>query len=340
MTSIMEMDGSMGEGGGQIFRTSLSMAAISGAHVRIANIRAGRSRPGMLRQHLTGLNALHSICGGDMSGAELGNTHVEVQFGRARAGEYTFSVGSAGSVFLVLQTVMWPLLLTDGPSRIVLEGGTHNSGAPCFEFMAETFVPAIAQMGVELTMRLERHGFFPAGGGRVVVDLQPLHSWKRVSWLNAGPVTSRSAKALVAAQPTGMAMALLSRLGRFEPWRVEEPRPTVVTSSRGPGLALVLSLQREPFASTVFEPVERRREAAEAVETAIAQTDALERTEAPVCEHLADQLLIPMSLAGGGEFRTPHISEHTRTNAIVLRQILGVRIELAEGENGATVRVG
>jgi RNA 3'-terminal phosphate cyclase (ATP) len=340
MLAPIEIDGAMGEGGGQIFRTSLSMAAVTGRRVRVGNIRAGRSSPGLLRQHLTGLNALHTVCGGAVSGAELGRTEVEVEFGLARHGEYTFSIGSAGSAFLVLQTVMWPLLLSNGPSRLVLEGGTHNSGAPCYEFFANTFAPALAQMGATMRLRLERHGFYPAGGGRVVVDLEPVLGWRRVSWLEAGEVTSRAAQALVTNQSSTDAVTLLRRVRQVQPWQDVDARPTPAPGSRGPGLALVLTLQRTPFAATVFEPIERRRAIDDAVSAALAETDALERTAAPVCEHLADQLLIPMALAGGGTFRATRLSQHTRTNAAVLRQLLDVPIALTEELGTAVVRVG
>lgn len=167
------IDGSIGEGGGQILRTALALSMVTGQPFRIENIRAGREKPGLLRQHLTAVNAAATICTATVDGAAIGSRELTFTPEKAKPGEYTFSIGSAGSTTLVLQTVLPALLTADGPSSLTLEGGTHNPHAPPIDFLERTFLPLINRMGPTVTVTLERAGFYPAGGGRVVVKIQP-----------------------------------------------------------------------------------------------------------------------------------------------------------------------
>ena len=163
---MIRIDGSFGEGGGQILRTSLSLSLATGKAFRIEKVRAGRERPGLLRQHLTAVLAAAEVGGAEVQGATLGSTELTFSPGAIRAGEYRFSVGTAGSGTLVFQTILPALMLAAKPSRIVIEGGTHNIAAPPFDFLARTFVPLLERMGPKVQLQFERYGFYPAGGGR------------------------------------------------------------------------------------------------------------------------------------------------------------------------------
>ena len=173
---MIRIDGSFGEGGGQILRTSLSLSLATGKAFRIENIRAGRERPGLLRQHLTAVLAAAEVGGAEVNGATLGSAALTFSPDRIRPGDYRFSVGTAGSGTLVFQTVLPALMLASEPSRIVIEGGTHNSAAPPFDFLARTFLPLLERMGPKVQLQFERYGFYPAGGGRFCAEawLRPL----------------------------------------------------------------------------------------------------------------------------------------------------------------------
>src|SRR5437867_958993 len=164
---MLLIDGSQGEGGGQILRTALGLSLVTGTPIRIEKIRAGRAKPGLLRQHLTAVNAATAIGAVDVEGATLGSQELTFRPGTVKPGEYRFAVGTAGSTGLVLQTVLPPLLTAPGPSTLTLEGGTHNPTAPPFDFLARAFLPLISRMGPSATARLERPGFYPAGGGQM-----------------------------------------------------------------------------------------------------------------------------------------------------------------------------
>jgi len=146
-------------------RTSLALALVTGKGFRMDGIRAGRSRPGLLRQHLTAVRAAAEISGATVRGDEPGSKALSFEPGAVRGGAYRFAVGTAGSATLVLQTVLPALLLAEEASTLTLEGGTHNPAAPPFDFLARTFLPQLAKMGARVEATLERHGFIPRVAG-------------------------------------------------------------------------------------------------------------------------------------------------------------------------------
>ena len=170
----LKIDCSMGEGGGQILRSSLALSLVMGRSIRIEKIRAGRKKPGLLRQHLTAARAAAEIGRAQVRGVELGSEELEFAPGVVVPGEYRFAVGSAGSATLVLQTVLPALLTASGPSQLVLEGGTHNPMAPPFDFLEKAFLPCIRRMGPRVEATLTRPGFYPAGGGAFEVAIEPV----------------------------------------------------------------------------------------------------------------------------------------------------------------------
>src|SRR5580704_3876555 len=201
MADIIQIDGSIGEGGGQILRTALGLSMVTGQPFRIEKIRAGRDKPGLLRQHLTAVNAAAAICGASVEGAAISSRELSFSPGKVKPGEYTFSIGSAGSTTLVLQTVLPALLTANGPSSLTLEGGTHNPHAPPIDFLEKAFLPLINRMGPAVNVTLERAGFYPAGGGRVAVKIRPAAKLSPLEIPERGEIKRRAAKAVVAALP-------------------------------------------------------------------------------------------------------------------------------------------
>src|SRR6185295_18962730 len=159
---MLKLDGSVGEGGGQILRTALALSALTGQPFQIDRIRAQRRKPGLMRQHLTAVRAAAEVCQATVAGDSLGSMALSFVPGAVKAGSYSFAVGTAGSATLVLQTVLPPLLVAAGPSTLTIEGGTHNPLAPPFDFLERSFLPLVARMGPQFEARLERWGFYPA----------------------------------------------------------------------------------------------------------------------------------------------------------------------------------
>src|SRR5215475_2833206 len=167
---MLTIDGSVGEGGGQILRSALSLSLVTGTPFRIDNIRGNRRKPGLLRQHLTAVEAAARVGGAEGEGAVIGGRTLVFRPGSVRPGHYALSVGTAGSATLVLQTILPALVIASSPSELRIEGGTHNPLAPPFEFLAEVFLPLLERTGARVRIALERHGFYPAGGGTLRVS--------------------------------------------------------------------------------------------------------------------------------------------------------------------------
>jgi RNA 3'-terminal phosphate cyclase (ATP) len=335
--SAITIDGSQGEGGGQILRTSLSLAAITGRELTVDNVRGGRAKPGLLRQHLTGLLAIAEITGGEVEGAELGSRRLVLRPGAVRAGEYRFSIGSAGSASLVLQTVLWPLLMADARSTVIVEGGTHNSMAPPFDFLKKTFAPVLARMGGHIDLSLPSYGFYPAGGGRIVCEIAPCPKLRPLELLEAGRVVSTRVRAVVSNLPVTTAMHQAESVRRKLELSAEAAESKVVIS-HGPGNVVMVELEHEHVTEVATAFGDKGKAAETAARQVTKDARRYQKLGAPVGEHLADQLIIPLALAGAGCFRTGPLSLHTRTNIDVVRAFLPVQMDVVHDGTG-TVRV-
>jgi RNA 3'-terminal phosphate cyclase (ATP) len=335
---VLLVDGSLGEGGGQILRTALGLSLVTGTPFTIERIRAGRKTPGLLRQHLTAVEAATRVGDAEVEGATIGSQRVVFRPRQVRPGRHAFAVGTAGSATLVLQTVLPALLTAAEPSTIELEGGTHNPWAPPFDFLVRTFLPLIGRMGPCVTAELERCGFYPAGGGRFTVRIEPVAALAAIDLPERGEVRSIVARATVAGLPASIATRELAvvreRLGleRVDARIVEEKR------SHGPGNVVTIDVESE-HVTEVFTGFGERGVRAEAVADRVAREVARYlHARVPVGEHLADQLLIPLALAGGGAFTTHELSAHARTNVESVRAFLGRPFEIEPAGTG-TVRV-
>ncbi len=334
---MITIDGSLGEGGGQVLRTSLALSAITGEPVALHNIRAGRRKPGLLRQHLAATRALAQICGANIAGAELSSDQLRFEPGPIASGAWEFAVGSAGSANLVAQTLLPALAMADGPSLITIKGGTHNGFSPTTDFLRTTFAPALARFGPSVGVNLKRHGFYPAGGGEMTLEVTPA-PWRPATLGERGTVAQLRVRALSSQLSGKIGSSMVGRVGSTlelprEHWQVQR------VSSPGPGIALQLEADTDLGTMLWTTFGDRRKRSEQVADELLAQHATWAASEAFVDEHLADQLLLPMALAGGSSILTTAPSLHTRTNIEVIERFLPVRFEISEAPAGWTVSV-
>jgi RNA 3'-terminal phosphate cyclase (ATP) len=334
---MLTIDGSYGEGGGQVLRTSLSLSAITGTTVRIIHIRAGRKNAGLAAQHLTAVRAAAAVCGGSVEGDRLGSQELTFRPGDPRGGEYVFDVAdirpSAGSVNLMLETCLPVLARCSEPSRVTLRGGTHVSWSPTFEYVAEAFLPALAEFGLRASVRLNRAGYYPKGNGEEVLEVEPCGEWRGADF----------------SRPRGgLRCRLVSRTTRL-PEHVGERQMKAMRSALGGACAqaretcdqvegiaagTTAMVSTEPglggwAGCTALGAIGKKaetvgQEAAEAFRAFIASGGAVDR-------HLADQLLIYAALAEGTTILSvEEMTEHARTNIWVIEQFLGPTFDIEE----------
>lgn len=330
---MLVIDGSRGEGGGQILRTALALAMVTGTTLQIERIRARRAKPGLMPQHLVCVRAAQAVCGAEVAGVELGSSWLRFRPGPIRAGHYHFAIGTAGSTTLVFQTLLPALLLADVPSTVELEGGTHNAMAPSVDFIRLAFLPALRRMGIEVEMTLLRHGFYPVGGGLWRASVQPWRDKRPLCLLEPGDCLRREAVAISARLPEHVAQRELAQVRALLGWSEQESHSQAV-SSPGPGNVLSLRLYcREQI--LVSECVGHKGLPAEEVaRRAVAELRRLHAAGVPVDAHLADQLLVFLALGAGGEFRTLAPTRHTLTNLDVIRGLSGATFNLCEEQPG------
>ena len=337
MTTMLHIDGSSGEGGGQVLRTALGLSLVTGTPFLIDKIRAGREKPGLKRQHLTAVLAAAEVGAAQVEGAALGSMRLAFKPKALRAGDYRFAIGTAGSTTLVLQTILPALLAADGPSTVELVGGTHNPMAPPFDFLQHAFAPVLHRMGASLGLQLRTHGFYPAGGGQWRATIAKA-AWTPCELLTRQEKPQLRARIVLAKIPQHVgereASTLRARLGlRGDEVTIEE------VASVGPGNVVMLRLGFGEVTEVVTALGERSVRAEDVAAQVADEAGTLLAANVPVGEHLADQLLIPMALAGGGAFRTLQPSLHTTTNAQVIEQFLPVAFTMREdqGQPGSWV---
>jgi RNA 3'-terminal phosphate cyclase (ATP) len=353
---MLTLDGSYGEGGGQILRTALALSTITGRPMRIERIRAGRQNPGLQPQHLTAVRAAAAICGAQLEGDEPSSQALTfIPGGPARPGEYAFDVaeaargGSAGSVGLVLQTILLPLALQQEGSHLTLRGGTHVPWAPSVSYLKHVFLPVLARMGLRVQIELLQWGFYPAGGGEIQVQIE-----ERGTVLDPIQLTDRgklrrvwgtaAVMNLPAHIPQRMAARAHNVLEEAGIRAQVEPRRLRGT---GPGAGIFLFAEYEStdgHISAGFSAYGHKGLPAERVaEEACNKLLTHHRSGDPVDPHLADQLVLPMLTARGtSKIATSQISRHLLTNVWVSRQFLPQDLDLGgkQGTAGTLVAKG
>lgn len=352
---MIELDGSQGEGGGQILRTSLALSLITGKAFRIDNIRAKRSKPGLMRQHLACVHAAVAVGGGAENSlavnkagetVQIGETSLTFTPGKICAGDYEFKVGSAGSCMLVLQTVLWPLLMADQPSQLQLRGGTHNPMAPSLSFLQQVAPYLCGNGDVLFETELRRHGFYPAGGGDVRVRVRPpAQGFAPIHLMQRGALRNAYAECLHAGVPKGVAERELAVLQSALGLRDDQLHNRALRANEGPGNALMVTLEYEHITELFAAYGERGVSAEQVARNVLQEVRAYQKSAAPVGPHLADQLMIPLALAAVygdksqavGQYFATEQTEHTRTNAQVIEQFLPVKFAMQPKQEGFVV---
>ncbi|MGD8584772.1 MAG: RNA 3'-terminal phosphate cyclase [Chloroflexota bacterium] len=332
---MLVIDGSQGEGGGQVLRTSLSLSALTGRPFIIKKIRANRSKPGLRPQHLTAVRAVAAICLAEMEGDRLESTELTFRPTTAPAGgAYDFDVRqaspsgvSAGAVTLILQAILWPLLFAERPSIVVLRGGTFVPFSPAYHYLAHVIRPAFAAFGIELETELQRWGWMAGGGGIVQVQVNPCQQLKAVRFeavddLVVGGIAGvTNLPSHIPHRMARRAHNLLAAAG-YQP-AIEAIRER----SDGPGAGIVLWRPQAGFSNLGRKGLPSE----EVAQAAVADFIAFMDNGAAVDRYLADQLLIPMALARGkSSFTTDTISRHLLTNVQLLRQWLETSITIQD----------
>lgn len=356
---MIEIDGATGEGGGQILRSALSLSLCTQRPVRLFNIRAGRPRPGLMRQHLACVEAALAVSGGRAVGADLGSVELRFEPGPVRAGDHEFRIATAGSCALVLQTVLPPLMLAAGPSRIVLGGGTHNPMAPSYHFLARCLAPLLARLGVGLGLELRRLGFYPAGGGEFIATITPAAEGLRpFDLVSRGALREAWAECLAPGLPPRVEQrerqALIRQLG----WDASRFRALPVRADEGPGNALMVTLQYDEVCELVTGFGEKGVRSEWVARKVVRGVRHYQASVGALGPHLADQWLLPLALAvvsaqesaqgsaqGAAQRAVPgatqasftctEITGHIRSNLDVIEAFLPVRFETVQLDSGA-----
>lgn len=325
------IDGSAGEGGGQLLRSSLTLAMATGTPFVLDKIRAGRKKPGLMRQHLTCVKAAALVCNAQVEGAEVGSSRILFRPGPISHGEHELDIGSAGSVALVLQTLALPLALAGERSRIVVRGGTHAKWAPPFPFLQEAWLPLVRRAGANIALEMKSPGFYPAGGGEVVMTVLPLVAGWRPLHLgeSSGLLGKLELHAVVSGLSEGIARRELTAAAELlEGTPLEMTSETV--KSPGPGNAMWLIARDEATGlANVFSGIGDQGVRAEDIGADVAKSFLAWRDSgAAVEEHLADQVMLPIALAGAGTYTCSELSLHAKTHVEVIHAFTGHRMRM------------
>ncbi len=299
-----------------------------------------------MRQHLTAVLAAAEVGGAEVEGAALGSRQVVFRPGPIRSGNYAFRVGTAGSATLVLQTVLPALLLAEGASNLVLEGGTHNPMAPPVDFLEKAYLPLLNRLGPRVEVQLVRPGFYPAGGGKFSVRVQPAKQLGRLKLPDRGAILARRVRAMVANLPRHIAERECRTITRETGWDEASLTIDEVKGSHGPGNAVIIELEAEHLTEvfTAFGQLGVRAE--DVAQEALRQAEEYLAAGVPVGRYLADQLMLPLGIgaplgSGGGVFRTMDLSLHATTHLDILRRFLEIHVQVDREDDGkCLVRLG
>lgn len=334
---MIVLDGRMGEGGGQVLRSSLALSALTGQPFRLEHVRGNRSRPGLAAQHLCSVRAAAEVCRAQVEGDALGSSTLTFRPMTLRGGHYRFDIGTAGSTALVLQTILLPLLAAPEPADVVITGGTHAIKAPTAHFLDEVYLPLLRRMGAKVELTVDRMGFFPKGGGKLRVRTEP-SELRPLELLDRGEAAMPEVLAIVSDLPDHVAereirtACLALQIPRRQGSIVRVDRP------RGPGNSVIVRLPAEHLTEHATAHGRKGLRAERVAEEAAGEARTLLDADVPVGEHLCDQLMLPAALAGGGTWRTTEPSLHSTTHADVLRTFLGTEVRF-EAEDAVRTRV-
>lgn len=312
-------------GGGQILRSSLTLAMLTGQAFRLTNIRGARAKPGLARQHLTCVRAAAEVCEAAVDGAGMGSTEIIFHPGKVRAGSYHFAIGTAGSTTLLAQTLLPALWSADGPSSLTLEGGTHNPMAPPFDYLTRVYLPVLARMGLTVEASLERYGFVPAGGGRLHFRLPGGQNPAPLEIMDRGEEKERRIDCLSVKVAPEVARKETAALRS----RLDWPEDTITIDSPDhsdcPGNVLAAEISYTHLTERVSAFGAYGKTSKRVAHEVAKMMQGYLDSGAVVGRHLADQILLPLALAGAGKFHTAALSNHSKTNRHVIESFLPLR---------------
>lgn len=324
-SSLVEIDGSEGEGGGQILRSALALSLLTARPFKLMNIRANRTKPGLQPQHLMSVRAAAAICGANYKGATIGSSVLYFEPQPVKSGRYRFDIRTAGSTSLVLQTIYLPLALRSSqPSEVVITGGTHNAHAPCYHFLETTWAQYLRRMGLVLELELVRPGFYPRGGGEIHAVLHPSSHLKGLQLTDCPPLTTASGLSAVAGLPESIGKRQAKRLSnRLKAAGIESHIAVEQWQSDSPGTVAAV-IFRQTAVPTLFCGLGERGKPAEAVaDEAVDQAIHFRDSGCPVDPHSADQLLLPLAFSPeASEYRTSEVTRHLTTNIATVQKFL------------------
>lgn len=325
---MIRIDGSAGEGGGQILRTALSLSAVTGKPFSLANIRAGRGNPGLQRQHLASVRAVAEVCGAKADGAGIGSSRLVFEPGKIpggiAGGKFEVDVGSAGSVVLVAQAALPALFSAQHESELEIGGGTHVPGAPTYDYFENVFLPALGEFGLHAKSSMIRAGFYPKGGGEIVVRVKPGKP-KAADFERALEGNEKIfAKIISSKLPSHVIEREKAEIERAFAGAAAEAKEVEASC---PGNAVSVWSGFRGASALGKVGVGAERVAGEACDFLKKEIGAGAWADL----HLADQLMPYLALSGGGELRVSEVSHHARTNAGIISLFLGARFNMREG---------
>ncbi len=331
--SAIVIDGSYGEGGGQVLRTALALAAILGQSVEIQNIRGGRKKPGLRPQHLMGVKALASMTYARTEGAEPGSTSLYFEPRKLKGDTYTLDIGTAGSTSLVLQAMMPGLFFAKEPSRVTITGGTHVPWSPCFHYLKEIFAPAAKKMGGVVCLEIGHWGWYPKGGGRVVASISPVQGFRAIKRVRRGELKNINILSAVSNLPMSIGERQRDQvLKRFAGQGYGTPGVELAQGpSQGTGTVVFMKAEFENGEAGFTSLGKRGKPAEKVADDACSALFKFMASKAALDNHLADQLALYMALAKGeSSFIVGTITRHLLTNIWVIEQFLPIKFEVAE----------
>jgi len=334
---LVRIDGSEGEGGGQMLRTALALSVVTGRPFEIFNLRAGRAKPGLRPQHLLCVKASARICSAAIEGAKLGSRTVRFEPAPVKPGSYRFAVGTAGSTSLVLHTLYLPLALASARSILTIEGGTHVPFSPSLHFLAHQWAVLLRGIGIDVELTLNRAGYYPEGGGEIRVKVRPAASLRPLTLGARGELERLEGISGVSGLPRSIAVRQRRRaLERLEAQGLVPGIELTEVPSPGKGTFLLLVSTHAGGGRACYQALGARGKRAEKVaDEACDGLLGFLGTRGALDEHAADQLLLPLALASGpSAFPVPAVTSHLVTNAAVIRRFIDAEISL-EGEPGA-----
>ncbi|MFO0936930.1 MAG: RNA 3'-terminal phosphate cyclase [Gemmataceae bacterium] len=332
------LDGSRGEGGGQILRSALTLSILTGKPFRLSNVRANRPKPGLAAQHLMCVKAAAEICGGHYKGGRVGSTELFFEPGEVVSGKYRFTIGTAGSTSLVLQTVALPLMLKgDGVSEVVITGGTHNRAAPCFHFLAQTWSKYLERMNLGVKVEMIRPGFYPRGGGEIRAVITPSRTIYPLHLTTCPKLTTAGGFSAVASLPDEVNQRQSRRLTHRLNQAELENHIRLESWSGGPSTVAAVTFLQAPVPPLFVGLGERGKPVESVADEAADEAIAFRDSGCPVDPHSADQIVLPLVFTESESvFRVSEVTRHLLTNVGTIQAFLEreIKVEGEEGQSG------